>query len=162
MKKTYQHTIDVLFPIAIFFVFSSTALLILLLAANIYRSAISCSNTTFAQTTALSYISEKIRQYDSGGSNQIYLDEFDGCEALAISQTYGTVSYTTYIYALDGDMKEIILVDGVIASAQSGTTILHLKSLDMFQLAEGLFQFTCTAEDGSNDSIIIHLRSENY
>ena len=88
MKQSHQHTIDFLFPIALFFVFSATALIVLLFAANIYQGIVSSSATQFEQTTFLSYVTNKIRQNDEGGTEHIYLDTFDGYDALAIEQTY--------------------------------------------------------------------------
>ena len=160
MKQTQQHAIDFLFPIALFFVFSATALLALLLAANIYHGVVTDSNTSFEQGTALSYLTEKIRQNDTEGCDRIYISQFDGCDALAISQTYGGASYTTYIYESDGDLKEIFLQDGVQATAQTGTTIMEITDLQMEELSEGLFRFTCTSSDGTSDSVIIGLHSE--
>ena len=156
MKKTQQHTIDVLFPISLFVIFAATALVILLLSANIYQGVVSDSEHTFERSTSLSYLCEKIRQQDEG---QISLTTFDGNDALAISQTFGEQTYTTYIYEINGELKEIFLQDGVSASAQNGTTILAIGDLQMEQLTDQLFRFTCTSKDGQSDSVLISVQS---
>ena len=161
MKRTHQHTIDFLFPIALFFVFSSTALVALLLAANIYQGIVIDSESQFQQETSLSYITTKIRQNDEGGIENIYLDQFDGCHALAIEQSFEDVSFITYLYEADGELKELFLQKGVDASAKNGTTILEVENLDMEEIADGLFKFSCTTADGSRDSVIISISSEN-
>lgn len=161
MKKSTQHTIDFLFPITLFFVFSVSALVVLLLAANLYQGIIKDSNAAFETGTTLSYITEKIRQNDSGGTENIYLDQFDGCDALAIKHQYEENAFTTYIYEFDGELKEIFLQDGVEASAQSGTSIMEIDHLEMKELSKGLFQFRCTSTDGSFDSVIISIRSRD-
>ena len=156
MKK--QHSIDFIFPIALFFVFASTALIVLLATSNIYQNITETSEASFQQSTTLSYISEKIRQNNSVDGENIYLCKFDGCDALAIAQDYNDISYVTYIYELDGDLKELFIQKGITASAQTGTTILQIQKLQMKELSDGLFQFTCTSSDNTSDSIIISTR----
>ena len=160
MKKNYQHTIDFIFPIALFFVFCATAITALLFSANIYQNIVANSASQFEQTTSLSYITTKIRQNDQEGTSRIYLDKFDGHEALAIEQTFSDTAFITYIYEADGELKEIFLQKGVEISAQSGTTIMEIENLDMETLAEGLLKFSTTSSDGTADSVIISLHSE--
>lgn len=162
MKKSHQHTIDLIFPIALFFVFAATALIVLLFSAGIYQKQVNASETGFGQTTALSYITEKIRQNDTSTAGGIYLGEFDQCQALAIPQIYGENHYTTYIYELDGELKEIFLMDGIEASAQTGTTILEIDGLAMEELSDGLFLFTCTSTDGTSSSTIVSTCSTTH
>ena len=160
MKKNYQHTIDFIFPIALFFVFCAASITALLFSANIYQNIVTNSASQFEQTTSLSYITTKIRQNDQEGASRIYLDKFDGHEALAIEQTFSDTAFITYIYEADGELKEIFLQKGVEISAQSGTAIMEIENLDMETLAEGLLKFSTTASDGTADSVIISLHSE--
>lgn len=106
MNKNYQHTIDFIFPIALFFVFCAVSITALLFSANIYQNIVTNSASQFEQSTSLSYITMKIRQNDQEGASRIYLDEFDGHEALAIQQTFSDTEFVTYIYEADGQLKE--------------------------------------------------------
>lgn len=160
MKKYSQHTIDFLFPIALFFVFTASSLLVLLLASNIYQHIVRDSQSSFEQGTTLTYITSKLRQNDVQGTEHIYITQFDGYDALAIEQEYNNQSYVTYIYEADGYLKEIFLQKGIVALAEHGTTIMNISDLIMAELANDLFQFTCISTDGSSDSIIISLHSE--
>ncbi len=155
-----KHSMDFLFSIALFFVFASTALVVLLLSANIYQHNVHQSMNAFDQNTTLAYLTEKIRQNDSSKTN-ISLTTFDGYEALAISQEYNDICYTTYIYEMDGKLKELFIQNGVSAPAQSGTTVLEIYNLEMKELKKGLFKFTCYSEDGTKDSVIIGLQSDS-
>ena len=161
MKKSYQHTIDFLFPIALFFVFSATALFLLLTASNVYQEIVSASASEFEQNTALSYITGKIRQHDAGGTENIYLTVFDGHDALAIEQDYENSSFITYIYEAEGELKEIFLQKGAKATADSGTAILEINTLEMKEISQGLFKFVCTSSDGTYNSVIVSLSSED-
>ena len=161
MKKSFQHTIDFLFPIALFFVFSSTAILVLLLSANIYKGVVADSEDNFETGTALSYITQKIRQNDDHENSQIYLSEFDHCKALAISQEFNDQIYITYIYETDGELKESFLQEGVQASANAGTTIMEIGSLEMEQVSDNLLKLSCSSKSGDLTSTFINIHSNN-
>ena len=60
-----RHMIDFLFPVALFFVFALSALTVILLATQIYRSTTENSSLNYTARTSLSYISEKVHQNDS-------------------------------------------------------------------------------------------------
>ena len=79
-----KHMIDLLFPIALFFVFALSALTLVLFAARVYRSTTENSSLQYTSRTGLSYISEKIHQNDGNGA--ITLGSFDGCDALIMEQ----------------------------------------------------------------------------
>lgn len=160
MKRSRQHTIDFLFPIALFFVFSATALIVLLLAANLYQGITTRSNASFEQETTLSYLAGKIRQNDSAGESRIYLTQFDSYDCLAIEQVFDEQTYITYIYEAEGELKELFLQAGVNASAASGTTLMQIRDLHMEEVSDNLFRFTCSSEDGSSDSLLISVNSE--
>ena len=162
MKKNNQHSIDFIFPVSLFFIFSTTALIVLLLAANLYQGIVRDSAAEFEKGTVLSYITGKIRQNDAGGTDSIYLGTFDGYDALAIRQTYDDRTFVTYIYEVEGQLKEIFLPEDVEAPADAGTTIMDVSGLQMEELDPGLLQFTCTAENGTTDSVIISVHSDAF
>ena len=152
MNKT-KHTIDFLFPIALFFVFACASLFVLLFSANVYEKVVAKSNANFESGTSLAYVTEKIRQNDSNGN--ISISTFDGYEALMIKESYNDKIYTTFIYEMDGTLREIYLQDGVSASAKAGTVIMEVNDFQMKELEHGLLEFTCTIENVQSDSIII-------
>ena len=151
------HTIDFLFPIALFFVFAASALTVILLAAGTYRSVTENASGHFEAVSSLAYISEKIYQNDAKGS--ISLGTFDGEDALIIRHSYEDTDYYTYIYVHDGNLMELFVKDGVQASAQSGRIIMSDESLTMEQLKDDLFSFTCTDEKGHKASTVVSIRS---
>ena len=152
-----KHTIDFLFPAALFLVFAVSALCVMLLAAGIYRQSVVETAENDISRTALSYISEKIHQGDT--ADAVRLGTFDGQEALLIRQTAHADSYTTYIYLYENELKELFIRDGVQAQASAGKSILSLDSLSMEELKNGLFSFTCTDENGKSASTVVAVRS---
>lgn len=160
LQTRKRHMIDVLFPIALFFVFTLSALMVMLLAARIYQSSVENSSRNDTARTALSYISEKMHQSDMNGS--ISLGFFDGCDAMILKQNYNGDTYTTYIYAHDGALKELFIKDGANADASNGKKILDIESFSMTQVNENLFRFDCIDKDEHSASIVVGLASEAY
>ncbi len=152
-----RHVIDMVFPIALFFVFAASALAVLILAADIYSSANRQLDVNEEKYTPLSYISEKIRQSDTGGAIDIV--NIDGTECLALSENYDGVGCTTYIYACDGMLKELFIRDDVPVSLEGGTDILEIVSLEIDEPEEGLFRFTLVDRDGRKTSMLASERS---
>ncbi|MCI8996687.1 MAG: DUF4860 domain-containing protein [Lachnospiraceae bacterium] len=156
-RTKHRHMIDLLFPVALFFVFALSALTVLLIAARIYQSTTEHSSLHDTSRTSLSYISEKLHQSDEAGS--VSLGTFDGCDALIIQQTHGEHTYYTYIYSYEGQLRELFVKAGVNTSASSGMAILEVQDFSMEELSDGLLKFSCTDQEGQTTSSMIGLRS---
>ena len=152
-----NHMIEFLFPVALFFVFAVSALTVILLATNIYRSATEHSSLNYTAGTSLSYISEKIHQSDENGS--VSLGTFDGLDALILEQEYDGASYFTYIYTDEHELKELFVKEGVQADASRGRQILQVKSFEMEAVSDHTFRFTCTDDAGQNATSVVTARS---
>lgn len=156
-RTKQKHMIDLIFPVALFFVFALSALTVLLLAARIYRSTTENSSMNYTARTALSYISEKIRQNDIDGN--IRIGKLDGENALILEQTYEDSVYNTYIYAYEGALRELFVRSDSPADLSAGTKILEVEAFSMEQAADHLLSFSCTAADGKTDSILVAVKS---
>ncbi len=152
-----RHVIDFLFPVALFFVFASSSLVVLILAADIYASTTNQFQVNDKSRTALSYISEKIRQNDTDGA--LSVETIEGTDCLALSMDYSGTLCTTYIYVYEGMLKELFIQDGVSFSLQSGKDIMEITSLTIEPLDAQLYQFTMVDEAGTKSSIIAAERS---
>lgn len=152
-----KHMIDLLFPVALFFVFALSAVTLILLAAGIYRAATENSSLQYTSRTGLAYISEKIHQCDENGG--IYLGTLDGCEALILEQQYGEDMYRTYIYVWEESLRELFIRDGVEAEAENGRTILEVRDFTVEQLTDRVFRFTCTDREERTRTAVIGMRS---
>ena len=92
-----KHVIDFMFPIALFFVFAASSLVVIILSANIYSSTTKASESGFNTRTVLSYVTEKIHQSDQ--NQAVSIGTFDGLPSLVIELTYDNdQTYVTYIY----------------------------------------------------------------
>lgn len=157
MRKS-KHTIDFLFPIALFFVFACTSLVVLLFSANTYEKIVAQSNNNFESGTCLAYITEKIRQNDSDGS--ISISSIDGITALSIQENIDNHLFNTYIYEYEGTLRELYVQDGVSVSPKTGTIIMDINKLEMKELDTGLLEIKCTLSDGSIESVSIGITTK--
>lgn len=153
-----NHRMDFLFPILLFFLFALTALSVLLMATGIYQSITDRSTHSYTARTSLAYINEKLHQSDCGG--QVQLGTLDGCEALVIQQQLEGQNYTTYIYAYEGELRELFLKEGAAASARTGTCITEISAFAVEEVAGNLFRIHCQDKDGREESLLVHIHSE--
>lgn len=157
-KNERQHVIDFIFPVALFFVFAASSLVVILLAASVYQKTSAAADSHYELRTSLNYVAEKIRQSDT--SDAVSTGTFDGRECLIIRQDYGSLSYVTYIYEDNGILRELFLQDGVTASAGDGTAILPVRAFHVTEPEEGFFEITCTAADGTPGFSCVSVRSQ--
>lgn len=153
-----KHVIDLLFPIALFFVFAASALTVLLLATNIYRSTTEHSFRNYTAETSLAYITEKIHQNDSSGA--VSIETFNGKDALTLKQDYNGTTYITYIYTEDSALKELYIKEGTKVDTSAGKSILPIESFTMESLKDNTFRFICTDTNGVKARTVVRLRSE--
>ena len=88
-QRQKNHVIDLLFPIAVLFVFAISSFLVLVLSAHIYSSQTQKMNTGYTVHTSLAYVAEKIRQNDSDGG--ISAGTFQGQECLVLKGGSGDI-----------------------------------------------------------------------
>ena len=152
-----RHVIDFIFPIALFFVFAASSLVVLILASDIYGSNTNQLQANDENRTALSYISEKIRQNDTGGALEIV--SIEGTECLALSADYNDVLHTTYIYEYDGMLKELFVRDDVSVSLEDGKDIMAISSLSISRIDDHLYHFITVDSQGRESSLVASERS---
>lgn len=155
IKTQKRHVIDFIFPVALFFVFAVSSLIVVLLATRIYKSTTEESQEQYTSRTALSYITEKVRQNDEAGA--VSVGELDGADCLMLKSQCS--DYTTYIYEHDGALKELSVKEGVKPSPLAGELILEVESFQAESLSEGLFRFTITTEQNNTHSVMVGTKS---
>ena len=66
-RQARSHTVDFLFTLSLFCVFTVCALLLVTLGVQVYRSTARYLEDTYSARTALAYVAEKVRQHDARG-----------------------------------------------------------------------------------------------
>lgn len=127
--KQTTHMIDFLFTIALFGVFAASALLAVIIGANVYKSTTENMSANYSSRTSMAYVTEKIRQHDEGDA--IEIANIDGFHCLAFHETYDDSAYTTYIYAHEGQLKELFIRDALGFSPDMGEAIIDIQSFEI-------------------------------
>lgn len=157
-ESAKHHVIDFLFPIVLFFLFTISAVIIVLLAGRVYQSSVENASRNNNARTALSYITEKVHQNDSEGT--IFLGTFDGCQALILKQEYNDITYYTYIYPHEDMLKELFIKEGANATAENGKTILDIQEFSMEAANDHLLRCSCTDSNGTSASMLIGVSTQ--
>ncbi len=156
MGKARKHVFDLLFSLALFFVFAATSLLVVMIGANVYRGTVNTMERTFASRTSLSYIAEKLRQNDNEGAAEV--GDIAGLPALVITQQHSGVTLQTYIYYYNGYLTELLATENTPLQPELGQAVLALGG---FYIEEdnNLFTVTTVGEDGSEHSLCIYVHA---
>ncbi|MCR5580701.1 MAG: DUF4860 domain-containing protein [Pseudobutyrivibrio sp.] len=130
MKKRRhgKHNIDIMFLMVLFLIFTFSAVSVLLMAVNSYRSVVLANEANSSARTASAYIREQVRQHDAEGA--VTLDTFDGIDCIRMSEGE---EYSLYIYEYDGYLMELETKDDSGATADFGNKILQVNSLKFAQ-----------------------------
>lgn len=158
-RTKQSHVIDLLFPIALFFVFAASSLAVLVLTANHYSTQTAEEHDNYISHTSLSYINEKIRQNDERGG--ISIETRDNRSCLVLKRTIGTTAYVTYIYEYDGMLKELFVRDGVDVHLKDGTDIMEIHNFSMNETDDGFFRFTTIDKNGNEVTMLSSERSRS-
>ncbi len=156
--------LDFIFALVLLFIFAVSSLIVTLFGAGIYEDTISNSSVNSTARTSLSYVSEKIHAGDLRGS--VRIGKFDDCDSIIIASEISGEEYLTYIYAYDGQLKELFVKGDLNSSktdntftADNGTKIIDIKNFEIKQESNKLFRFTCTDADGTAASALVSIRT---
>ncbi len=154
-----RHAIDFLFPVTVFFVFTISALTVILLAARIYQS----TTDDFPEKLYLRYCSflSDGKAAAERPEDGIFLDELDGTQAVVLLQETDDASYLTYLYAWDGQLRELYVKEGTTLSPSAGKSILPVKEFSVEESADQVITFHCTDTSGDTASAVYAIRSSS-
>lgn len=155
-----QHTIDLLFPLALFFLLAICSVLVLVFSSDLYRRTVQTSQANYDSMTALSYITERVHRNDV--SDQISLGDFQGADSLIITETFDGVTYFTYLYVYDGYLRELFVREDTVVSAESGQKILPLQSLQMDEIEPGILHLVSLTANGKQNETYIAIKTDSY
>ncbi len=130
-----------LFTMLLFLVFILSALFTVLTGSRVYENITARSDRNFSNVTALSYIANKVRQGDRAQMADV--KEIEGTQVLELRQQIGDTEYVTWIYWLDGSVRELF------TDADSG-----------LGLEDGLEILECEGLSLSRRGNILHIRTE--
>jgi len=154
-KKNRMESLTVLF---IFAVFAFCVLLLILTGAGIYREVTEKNAINYEWRTRVQYLTTRIRQADSNGSLQI--GKFGENDAVILSEELDGEIYYTYVYCYDGYLRELFTAADSGLQPGDGDRILKAQEMKA-EKKDHILEIEIRAEDGSNRSLKLFLRSGN-
>ena len=158
MRQEKHFIVDILFVLALFGVFAVSALALVTIGADVYQHTVQDMSTNYESRTAVSYITEKIRQSDTEGG--VSLTTLEDVPAICMTSQIDTDAYCTYLYLYDGQLKELFMKQGADLGGSmlpAGTDILPLTALSLDYAAEDLLQIALTTPSGASHCFYVHL-----
>lgn len=159
-KQEKNHIVDVLFVLALFVVFTLSALVLVTLGASVYRQTVSYMDDNYTARTAYSYLTEKVRQNDLYDS--ISLGQLEGTDALVLTRDINDTTYATYLYLHEGSLRELFMRQGSDIGTDplsAGREIMPLTGWELEMTGDHLLHIALTLEDNSQKELFIALRS---
>jgi len=156
--------VPVLFVLTLFLLLSALSISVILAGSTVYEKISDNMDNNYDRRVTFSYLANKIRQNDVGGS--ISVENKDGLQMLAISETdeiFGD-EYVTYIYYYKGFIREIFLTvenNGATVDFNPdwGDEIIKANNFSFDLTGEGII-LKFTDSEGSEQYTRIALRSD--
>ncbi len=165
MNQERHFIVDILFVLALFAVFTVSALMLVTIGSEVYRHTVDDMGSNYDTRTSVAYITEKIRQNDTFSadnstftSENISISTLAGEPALMLTQNYNDETYCTYLYLHNGYLKELFMKSGSYLGEDmlsAGQTIMELSEFTMEQVSDNLFSIQLAAPKGEAHKIFI-------
>lgn len=153
------HSVDLLFSFILFLLFATTGISIVLIGSQVYGSATTQMEETYTSRTALSYVSEKIRQCDSSGAIELTQPEGFADNALLLHENIAGNGYDTFIYFYDGALRELFVKNGTKITPEQGTSIVSLRSFTIEEIGEKFYLLSTTEKSGKTNRVMMHQKT---
>jgi len=155
-KKTRGQSVQFLFIMLLFLILTICSIFTITFGAKVYKNIDSRMNENFIGTTALSYISNKVKQADE--SNAVSVLTMENTQILKIEQVFNDTKYFTLIYFKDGNIKELFVSEDSQYTLEDGISIMEGEGISFSMIGENLLKVETSGNHG--DSILLALRSE--
>lgn len=153
-KNTGSQAAGTLFTMLLFLVFVLCALFTVLTGGKVYENISARMEQTYTGSVALQYVANKVRQGDFAG--QVSVKTVEETPVLELIQDIDGENYLTWIYYLDGSIRELFTFEDSGLTLQDGLEILKCGGLSFTQ--EGQLLTVETTGDGGG-RLTLSLRS---
>lgn len=154
--KKYGQWISTLFTVLLLAVLGISALFTILFGAKIYENISGRMDDNFNRSTALSYISNKVKQGDR--VNSVEVKDIDGISTLIITEESESGNYVDMIYCLDGKLMELFTETSNQLDLGDGMEILSLDKADFSVSDKGVIEIV-VEDGGKTGNLSLYVRS---
>ena len=146
-----RHTVDSVFTLVLFAIFTLMALLVTAAGVSAYSSASARSEQRFSRQTCLGYITAKVRSYNEVGA--VSLTKVGDCDALTFAEEINGDLYLTSIYCFEGQIMELMRRSDIDIGPEGGMPVCPAKGLS-FAFDGGCLQITLTDTDDTTATAV--------
>ncbi len=149
---------DTFMVFTLFFAYTLSSLLLAIIGANVYSNTVEISQANYDVRTSALYLTQKIRQSEQ--LNSVAIDEFNGVDALVITERYGEYTFNTWVYIENGFLCEAVLSEGVELIPNMGQNIMPLSEM-FFELDDsGILHLNVVTVNGSTYHSKVYLECQ--
>ena len=148
---------EIIFTTLLIFIFSISALGIVLIGGEVYKGIINYSDENYQLRTSLSYVATKVRQSD--GRDMISIKEIDGLNVLVMLEKDDGALYEKWIYHRDGALWEAYFLSGIGFDTEDGDKIMDIAKVDI-KIEAGSVKISAETDEGRTSSLSVALRTE--
>lgn len=157
MKEAWKfQKLTDLMALLTFAVFAVCVLLVLLTGADVYQNLTATGESLYDCRTAAQYITTRVRQADA--DDGIFVEDFDGQDALVLRESVNGQTYLTRVYCYDGYLWELFTAEGGEFSPEDGEKLLEAADFSVTMDGQQI-SVTVSLPDGSVQELTLYLRS---
>lgn len=160
LRKNF-HTFDSLYTFLLLLVFLLFSLLLAGTGSAVYQKGADSLEENYTSRTALSYLTEKLRQHDSSG--ELFFSKVDTLPALTLRDRQGDDRFLTYIYYYEGALRELFTREGNTVTPDMGSAIVGISGFDFALVgSDGILRDEINRpEDPADRTLLLRLSVTN-
>ncbi len=139
----------------LFFLFACCMFFVLLSGAKLYKNVSGVMNEQFSVHTCVSYVTAKVRHYDT--KDAVSIGKIGEEEALLLKEEINGEMYLTYLYCYEGKLMELFCSADMSVLPSDGQTLMPLDELTL-SMDDKLLSFSCEV-DGTDANASVYLQS---
>ena len=124
----------------LFFLFACCMFFVLISGAKSYKNVTAVMEEQFSINTCISYVTAKVRHYDSEGA--VIIGKIGDTDALLLKEMIDGEEYLTYLYCYDDSLMELFCSADMEVYPIEGQKIMELDSLEL-STEDDLIHFSC-------------------
>ena len=143
-------------------IFGVTLLMGIFAGAGAYQRVSDRASSSAEDRVGLAYITAKLHSFDvlqPDGAPAVRTGQVAGQDALFLEETIDGVAYETVLYVYDGQLREMLCLQGNVQDPGFGEVIGPAMSLRIEEPGPGLLRLEYTREDGRTNAASVYLRS---
>jgi hypothetical protein len=154
--KQRAHITDLLFTLSLFCIFVVSALVVVMIGANVYRNTVNQMDRNYEVRASITYLSTKVRQNDGAGA--VTLTDIEGTPVLCLTSEIEGEAYNTWIYHQDGALWEYFADALSPVDLATGQRIVNIDTFLMEQEENGSLRFTSRDSAGRSVDLVVSPR----